>query len=80
VAEVIAVVAAMEEVVGEIMNVPLVRPAKVNVSAKYTLKTMPIVMKALEMNEAAETDVALVAGHMGQVAVDYWGHWQCWCC
>jgi hypothetical protein len=71
VAEVIAVVAAMEEVVGEITNVLLVQPAKVNVSAKYTLKMTPIVTKAPEMNEAAETDVASVAGRMGQVAVDY---------
>ena len=71
VAEAIAVVVAMEEVVGEITNVQLVQPAKANVSAKYTLKMMPIVMEALEMNETAGTDVASVAGRMGQVAVDY---------
>ena len=71
VAEAIVVVAATEEVAGKIMNVPLVQLAKANVSMKYTLKTTPIMMKALEINEAAETDVALVAGHMGQVTVDY---------
>jgi hypothetical protein len=70
-AEAIEVVMAMEEVVGEIMNVQLVQPAKANVNAMYTLKMMPIVVMALEMNEAAEMDVALVTGHMGQVAADY---------
>jgi hypothetical protein len=71
VAEAIKVVMAMEEVVGKITNIQLVQPAKANVSVKYTLKMMPIVMMVLKMNEAVETDMALVAGHMGQVAVDY---------
>jgi hypothetical protein len=58
---------AMEEAAAEI----LVLPVKVNANVMYNLKTRPIMVMVLGMNEEEEMDMALVTEHTGQVAVDY---------